>query len=79
MMSSCLFGQGEQTPRLEDALRPTARNATAWKRHILPASGELLWETIPWKQSFAEGLRAASSAKKPLILYAMNGHPLGCT
>ncbi len=50
-----------------------------WKRHILPTADELLFETIPWRPSFAEGLRDAAAADKPLLLWVMNGHPLGCT
>lgn len=58
---------------------PTEQNFAAWRDHILPATNELLWETIPWKQSFGEGLREANRQSRPLMFYAMNGHPLGCT
>ena len=58
---------------------PTAGTLAAWRDHILPTREELRWETLPWKQSFGEGLRAASEQAKPLLLYVMNGHPLGCT
>jgi hypothetical protein len=34
---------------------------------------------VPWLASFAEGVRAADAARKPLLLWIMNGHPLGCT
>ncbi len=58
---------------------PTVENAAAWRDHILPSAQELRWESIPWEQTFGDGLRAASEQGKPLLFYAMNGHPLGCT
>ena len=62
------------------ALRvPTAENFAAWRDHILPSAEELRWETIPWQQTFGDGLLAANDQRKPLLFYAMNGHPLGCT
>ena len=51
----------------------------AWRRHLMPAVDELSWETIPWRASFADGLADAARARKPLLLWVMNGHPLGCT
>ena len=50
-----------------------------WRDHLAPAPDELRWESIPWHPTFAEGLLAADSAGKPLLFWAMNGHPLGCT
>ena len=37
------------------------------------------WRTIPWKISLLEAQRAAASEKKPIFIWAMDGHPLGCT
>ena len=37
------------------------------------------WQTIPWKVDLLEARRAAIAAGKPLFLWSMNGHPLGCT
>ena len=34
---------------------------------------------IPWKISLREAQRAAVSEKKPIFIWAMDGHPLGCT
>ena len=54
-------------------------NFEAWTRHIDPAPEEQRWRQIPWKPSLAEGLEQAGAETKPLLLWAMNGHPLGCT
>ena len=37
------------------------------------------WRTIPWKISLLDAQRAAVSEKKPIFIWAMDGHPLGCT
>jgi hypothetical protein len=34
---------------------------------------------MPWLLTFGEGMLAASEQEKPLLFWAMNGHPLGCT
>lgn len=46
---------------------------------VWPAPTELSWETIPWTPAFGEGLERADEARKPVLLWVMNGHPLGCT
>ena len=45
----------------------------------LQVSGEKPWRTIPWKISLLDAQRAAVSEKKPIFIWAMDGHPLGCT
>ena len=58
---------------------PHASNFAAWNKHITPDDAELRWEQIPWRPTFGEGLAAAGRAKKLLLFWGMNGHPLGCT
>ena len=50
-----------------------------WRERISPAASELAWMKIPWQPSFHEGLLEARSQGRPLLLWVMNGHPLGCT
>ncbi|MGI9468691.1 MAG: hypothetical protein ACR2OA_16355 [Rubripirellula sp.] len=38
-----------------------------------------LWRTIPWKLSVVEAREAAFKQDKPIFIWAMDGHPLGCT
>ncbi len=45
---------------------------------ILPAPAELEWQAIGWRQSLAQAVVEARAADKPILLWAMNGHPLGC-
>jgi len=50
-----------------------------WRALIRPQAENVGYEAIGWHASFEEGLRAADRAGKPLLLWVMNGHPLGCT
>jgi hypothetical protein len=37
------------------------------------------WKTIPWKISLLEAQQEAARQQKPLFIWAMDGHPMGCT
>lgn len=37
------------------------------------------WRKIAWRTTLGEAIVEASRDKKPILLWAMNGHPLGCT
>ena len=50
-----------------------------WRDQILATESELLWEKLPWLTTYHEGLEKAAAKGKPLLLWVMNGHPLGCT
>lgn len=50
-----------------------------WRDHIAPVAAESRWRQIGWRPSLTEGLRDAAAADRPLLLWLMNGHPLGCT
>jgi hypothetical protein len=56
----------------------TAREFRALHKDLVP-KGSAAWETIPWQVSIAEARRLSVKKKKPIFLWAMNGHPLGCT
>ena len=45
----------------------------------LQASAKDPWRTIPWKISLLDAQRIAVAQKKPIFIWAMDGHPLGCT
>lgn len=50
-----------------------------WYRFIRPSKVEKEWNEISWRDEFGAAVVEAREAKKPLLLWAMNGHPLGCT
>ena len=45
----------------------------------LQPAGDELWRTIPWRTSLLDAQRRAIAEKKPIFIWAMDGHPLGCT
>ena len=44
----------------------------------LPPENET-WKTIPWKLTLLEARKIAAAQQKPMFIWAMDGHPLGCT
>lgn len=57
----------------------TEDNFTAWQTYIRADDTELAWKKIPWLLTFGDGIARADAEGKPLLLWVMNGHPLGCT
>ena len=45
---------------------------------IKPRPEELRWMQIPWETDLWEARQRAREAGRPILLWAMNGHPLGC-
>jgi hypothetical protein len=37
------------------------------------------WRTIPWQTDLLDAQRLAVETQRPLFIWAMDGHPLGCT
>ena len=56
----------------------TEKTYKKWRDYIIPKE-DLAWTRIPWRTSFQEGLIEAGEQQKPMLLWVMNGHPLGCT
>jgi serine/threonine-protein kinase len=46
---------------------------------ILPSPGEDKWLQIPWMTSLWQARKKAAAEDKPIMLWVMSGHPLGCT
>lgn len=47
--------------------------------HVLPNADEEGWRAIGWKPSLWEAVVEANEEEKPILLWTMNGHPLGQT
>jgi hypothetical protein len=45
---------------------------------IKPQKGEDKWAGIPWKTDLWEARKQAAAQGKPILLWEMDGHPLGC-
>jgi hypothetical protein len=70
------FGTPE-APVFEPTL--SSSNWEAWRDHVWPSADELAFEQIPWIPVLRDGVREADAQGKPLLVWMMNGHPLGCT
>lgn len=47
-------------------------------KEILPRADELAWQEIAWRTDLWEARKEAATAGKPIYLWEMDGHPLGC-
>ena len=45
---------------------------------IRPQAGEDQFDTIPWQTSLWQSRVLAAKLGKPILLWEMDGHPLGC-
>ena len=62
---------GEAAPEMSELDKKVAA--------VLPQPGEDRWLEVPWRTNLMEARAEADAQKKPLFLWIMNGHPLGCT
>jgi hypothetical protein len=46
---------------------------------VVPRPSECRWERIPWRTTLWDAVREADEKNRPILLWVMNGHPLGCT
>ena len=46
---------------------------------LLTPAAEAAWRTVPWKIELLEAQKIAARDKLPIFIWAMDGHPLGCT
>jgi hypothetical protein len=49
------------------------------KLHKQLQPGDEPWRTSPWKISLLNAQKLAAKEHKPIFIWAMDGHPLGCT
>ena len=58
----------------------TTKNAAALYDLLQPKPEEMVWkDSIPWRTDLWEARREAAQSGKPIFLWEMDGHPLGCT
>jgi len=57
----------------------TAGSLERWRDYVLPAEDELAWLDVPWRTTLWAAVEEGHALEKPILLWAMNGHPLGCT
>jgi hypothetical protein len=70
-----LFTQAT-SPQAQDL---TEKNYKQVRDHVLPTKEEVEWREIPWRVTLWDAVCDAQKEDKPILLFAMNGHPFGCT
>jgi hypothetical protein len=58
---------------------PNQENFARWRDYIRPKATELAFEQCDWKAKFWDAVVEAQRTSKPILLWAMNGHPMACT
>ena len=61
---------------VEDQL--TEARARKLHEQLRPDANDV-WLTIPWRIDLLEAQNLAAEEGRPLFIWAMDGHPLGCT
>ena len=65
-------------PALADVPTLGDGDFAALLKAVRPVAGEDLFATIPWQTSLWEAREKAAREGKPILLWEMDGHPLGC-
>jgi hypothetical protein len=67
--------------RPADEARPVLTETTyaEIRDRVLPTADELAFQKLGWRSTLWQAVVEARAAGKPVLLWAMNGHPLGCT
>jgi hypothetical protein len=66
-----------QAARAADTLTPEQFKQV--RALVKPVPDEEEWAQIPWLSSLWEARQQAAKEGKPILLWEMDGHPLGCT
>ena len=64
---------------VEGPWEPTATNYKNLLTAIRPSEKENSWKSIGWRNQFWPAVQEAKALGRPILLWTMNGHPLGCT
>lgn len=50
-----------------------------WATFLKPHGAETLWDEVQWRASMWDAVLEAHATDRPLLVWSMNGHPLGFT
>lgn len=78
-MTGLILGSAAVGSAAEPTTEPLTESEFATLHRSLQPTGEEVWRTIPWEVSVLEAQARAGAEQKPLFIWAMDGHPLGCT
>ena len=74
-----LLGGAPRALAQEGAPTVSATQVEKWHAFVRPDKAEEHWQTLTWHPSLWSAVVAANETNRPVLLWAMNGHPLGCT
>src|SRR5204862_5444099 len=57
----------------------TDDNLKKWIDFIRPSDVDSRWERLEWRTELGAAVEEARALQRPILLWTMNGHPLGCT
>lgn len=60
-------------------MRLDASTFPAWLARITPEARDLHYQRIPWRLRVRDAIDDATRLRKPILLWIMDGHPLGPT
>jgi len=66
------------TPTATAAPPLSADDAVRLRKVIRPLEGEDPFDAIPWETNLWDARIKAAATGKPILLWEMDGHPLGC-
>lgn len=58
---------------------PTDAEFAAVRAHVVPDDSVEAWREAGWRMRLDHAVLEAAAADRPVVLWAMNGHPFGCT
>lgn len=72
------FTRQPQTSAAPSGEQLTAAEFASVRKAVLPKEGEDEFDKIPWLTSIWDARVKAAKEGKPILLWEMDGHPLGC-
>lgn len=83
-LTALLFALGASTFATAQRSKPagialTEKTFPRWLEFIRPTEAELAYERIGWRNALMPAVEEAKRLGRPILLWTMNGHPLGCT
>lgn len=78
-LATAILGLAPAPARAGPATDLTDGTFEAIRASILPTPAEERWREIPWRISAWDAVVEASGTDRPVLIWAMNGHPLACT
>jgi hypothetical protein len=78
-LAALFVAPGMSTGDVADSrLKPTAEDFAKFQAFLRPRPEEEKWLQIPWMTDLWEARKKAAAEGKPILLWEMDGSPLGC-